>query len=129
MKKFLEKLKFDKNGLIPAIVQEVETNEVLMLAYMNEESLQATLETGKTHFWSRSRGKLWQKGATSGSEQIVHEILFDCDEDSLLIKVHQKGGACHTGYKSCFYRKINNKGSKIEIVSRKVLPPTKPEKQ
>ncbi|MCK4262007.1 phosphoribosyl-AMP cyclohydrolase [bacterium] len=125
MKEFLEKLKFDENGLIPAIVQEVETNEILMLAYMNEESLKATLRTGRTHFWSRSRGKLWQKGETSGCEQIVHEILFDCDEDTLLIKIHQKGGACHTGYKSCFYRRINSKGGKIEIVSRKVLPPAK----
>ena len=125
MKEFLEKLKFDKNGLIPAVIQEAETNEILMLAYMNEESLKATLKTGRTHFWSRSRRKLWQKGETSGCEQIVHEILFDCDGDTLLIKVHQKGGACHTGYKTCFYRRINSKGGKIEIVSRKVVPPTK----
>ncbi|NOX97640.1 MAG: phosphoribosyl-AMP cyclohydrolase [Nitrospirae bacterium] len=123
VKDCLKELKFDDKGLIPVVIQEVETNEVLMLAYMNETSLSATLETGRTHFWSRSRGKLWKKGEVSGCEQIVHEIFVDCDEDSLLIKVHQKGGACHTGYKSCFYRKINVKQDMIEIVSRKVFHP------
>lgn len=123
VKDFLKELKFDAEDLVPAVIQEVETNEVLMLAYMNEASLLATLETGRTHFWSRSRGKLWRKGDTSGCEQIVHEILFDCDGDSLLIRVHQKGGACHTGYKSCFYRKVNLKQDAVEIVSRKVFHP------
>lgn len=123
VKDFLKGLKLDAQGLIPAVIQEVETNEVLMLAYMNEASLSATIETGSTHFWSRSRGKLWRKGGVSDCEQIVHEILFDCDEDSLLIRVHQKGGACHTGHKSCFYRKINLKQDTVEIVSRKIFHP------
>ncbi len=124
VKDFLKELKFDAQGLVPVVIQEVETNEVLMLAYMNETSLLATLETGRTHFWSRSRGKLWKKGETSGCEQLVHEILPDCDEDSLLIRVHQKGGgACHTGYKSCFYRKVNSKQDAVEIVGRKVFHP------
>ena len=105
MKKVLKKLKFDKNGLVPAIVQEVETNEVLMLAYMNEESLRATLETGKTHFWSRSRQEYWCKGETSGDRQYVREAYYDCDGDTLLLVVEQEGrGACHTGERSCFHR-------------------------
>ena len=119
----LKQLKFDDKGLIPVIVQEVETNEILMLAYMNETSLSATLETGKTHFWSRSRGKLWKKGEISGCEQLVHEILIDCDEDTILIRVHQQGGACHTGYKTCFYRKLNLKQDTVDVVSRKVFHP------
>ncbi len=123
VEEFLKELKFDDKGLVPVIIQEVETNEVLMLAYMNEESLALTLDTGRTHFWSRSRGKLWKKGEISGCEQIVDEILFDCDEDSLLITVHQKGGACHTGYKSCFYRKLNVKQDSVDIVSRKIFHP------
>ncbi|MCD5397644.1 phosphoribosyl-AMP cyclohydrolase [candidate division NPL-UPA2 bacterium] len=124
VKDFLKELKFDAQGLLPVIIQEVETSEVLMLAYMNETSLLVTLETGKTHFWSRSRRKLWKKGETSGCEQLVHEILPDCDEDSLLIRVHQKGGgACHTGYKSCFYRKLNIKQDAVETVGRKVFHP------
>lgn len=100
-------LKFDENGLIPAIIQDEATKDILMVAYMNKESLQKTLETGKTHFWSRSRQKLWLKGETSGHYQLVKEIWYDCDEDTLLIKVEQIGDvACHTGERSCFYRKI-----------------------
>ena len=101
------KLKFNENGLIPAIIQDVNTNEVLMLAYMNKLSIRRTLETGRTHFWSRSRKKLWLKGETSGNFQEVKEIYYDCDMDALLVKVKQIGVACHTGNKSCFYRKIN----------------------
>ncbi|GIM28230.1 phosphoribosyl-AMP cyclohydrolase [Clostridium polyendosporum] len=93
-------------GLIPTIIVEASTNEVLMLAYMNEESYKKTLETKTTWFYSRSRDKLWNKGETSGHFQKVLEILIDCDEDTLLIKVEQKGPACHTGAKSCFYRKV-----------------------
>jgi phosphoribosyl-AMP cyclohydrolase len=101
-------LKYDKQGLIPAIIQDVKSNEVLMLAYMNKTSLKKTIETGKTHFWSRSRQKYWMKGETSGNVQLVKEILYDCDEDTLLIKVEQVGtGACHTGNRSCFYRNID----------------------
>ena len=103
----LPKLKFNENGLIPAIIQDVNTNEVLMLAYMNKLSIRRTLETGRTHFWSRSRKKLWLKGETSGNFQEVKEIYYDCDMDALLVKVKQIGVACHTGNKSCFYRKIN----------------------
>lgn len=103
----LPELKFDEKGLIPAIVQEATTGEVLMMAYMNRESLRMTLESGYTHFWSRSRQKYWKKGETSGCVQEVAEILYDCDEDTLLIKVRQHGGgACHTGARTCFFRKI-----------------------
>ena len=97
---------FTKSDLIPAIIQCAETNEVLMLAYMNEESLSKTAETGYTWFWSRSRGELWNKGATSGNTQKVTEIFSDCDNDTLLIKVIQKGNACHTGSRSCFFNKM-----------------------
>jgi phosphoribosyl-AMP cyclohydrolase len=106
MKELLLQIKYDANGLIPAIVQDAETNEVLMLAYMNAESLQMTLETGETWFWSRSRSELWHKGATSGNLQRVVELRVDCDADTLLIKVHPAGPACHTGNRTCFYRNI-----------------------
>jgi len=106
-------LNFNKiNGLVPAIVQDYETGEVLMLAFMNQEAWEATLSTGKATYFSRSRQKLWVKGETSGNLQIVKEILVDCDEDTVLLKVEQRGGAaCHTGYRSCFYRKVENDGS------------------
>ncbi|MGM9960542.1 MAG: phosphoribosyl-AMP cyclohydrolase [Allobaculum sp.] len=98
-------LDFEKcGGLIPAIVQDVHDGTVLMLAYMNEESLEKTLKTGKATFWSRSRNELWTKGETSGNYQLVKEIRKDCDEDTLLIKVESVGPACHTGNRSCFYR-------------------------
>lgn len=99
-------LRFDEKGLIPAVVQDSRSQEVLMVAFMNKEALQKTLETGLTHFWSRSRNALWQKGETSGHSQQVEEILYDCDADTLLIKVTQKGTACHTGNRSCFYRTL-----------------------
>lgn len=103
----IPELKYNDQGLIPTIVQEVNTNEVLMLAYMNEDSLEKTLEIGKTCFWSRSRQKYWIKGETSGNVQIVKEIRYDCDADTLLVKVEQVGkGACHTGERTCFFRKI-----------------------
>ena len=106
-KKFrLSTLKFDSRGLIPAIVQDYRSNELLMLAYMNKESLRRTLKTGKTCFWSRSRKVYWIKGATSGNFQLVKSVCYDCDKDALLIKVRQIGVACHTGNRSCFYRKI-----------------------
>ena len=99
------KLDFEKgNGLIPVIVQEVGTNEVLMLAYMNEEAFQKTVETKLATYWSRSRNELWVKGETSKHYQHVEEILIDCDEDTILLKVVQEGAACHTGHHSCFYR-------------------------
>ncbi len=97
---------FKKSELIPAIIKENGTNKVLMLAYMNEESLNKTVESGYTWFYSRSRGELWNKGATSGHFQKVVNIFVDCDDDTLLITVEQQGNACHTGKHSCFYRKI-----------------------
>jgi phosphoribosyl-AMP cyclohydrolase len=100
-------LKFDDKGLIPAIIQDVKTGDVLMMAYMNEESLKKTLETGTTWFWSRSRQEYWNKGATSGNIQNVKNILYDCDADTLLITVDQQGaGACHTGTWSCFTNEL-----------------------
>lgn len=97
------------NGLIPVVVQDVHTNQVLMLAYMNEESLKKTIDTKLATYYSRSRNELWLKGETSGHYQHVKEILVDCDEDTLLIKVEQEGAACHTGKYSCFYRDIDGK--------------------
>jgi len=102
----LKSFKFDKQGLIPAIIQDYKTGEVLMLAYMNKESLARTIKLGKTCFWSRSRREYWVKGETSGCFQYVKSIAYDCDMDSLLLKVRQAGVACHTGNRSCFYRKI-----------------------
>lgn len=114
---------FEKGkGLLPVIVQDDETGEVLMLAYMNREAWSKTLETGKATYWSRSRNELWVKGETSGHIQIVKGILVDCDSDTILLKVHQIGGAaCHTGYKSCFYRKVVN--GKMEIMGKPVFKP------
>ena len=100
-------LKFDEKGLIPAVVQESKTGEVLMVAYMNAESLKKTVESGLTWYWSRSRQKFWQKGETSGNIQRVKEILYDCDMDTLLIKVEQTGPACHTGKRCCFFRSFS----------------------
>lgn len=99
-------IKYDERGLVPAIVQEEKTGEVLMLAYMNSESLERTLETGRTWFYSRSRRELWPKGETSGNIQRVRKVLYDCDADALLVLVEQVGAACHTGEHSCFYREL-----------------------
>lgn len=95
--------KFDQNGLIPAVVQDADTGQILMLAYMNETSLNLTIETNQTHFWSRSRQELWHKGATSGNTQEVVDIFLDCDGDAILVRVHPAGPACHTGKTSCFH--------------------------
>ncbi len=105
---------FVKSDLIPAIVVEESTGQVLMLAYMNRESLQKTMETGYTWFWSRSRQELWNKGATSGHLQKVKELYADCDNDTLLVKVEQTGAACHTGHHSCFYKQILPVGRELE---------------
>lgn len=103
----VDELKFDSSGLIPAVVQDAENGDVLMVAYMNRESLVETIETGKTWFWSRSRQKYWMKGESSGHTQDVREIYYDCDADCLLVKVVQNGpGACHTNERSCFYRRL-----------------------
>jgi phosphoribosyl-AMP cyclohydrolase len=112
-------LKFDDKGLITAIAQDQETNEILMLAFMNLEALEKTVETGKAHYFSRSRGKLWLKGESSGHVQLVHDIFIDCDADAILMKIEQLGGgACHTGYRSCFYRTLEG-----DVVSEKVFDP------
>ncbi len=102
----ISELKYDDKGLIPAIIQDAGDKEILMVAYMNEESLKKTLETGETWYWSRSRQEFWHKGATSGNVQKVKEICYDCDKDALLVIVEQTGVACHTGERSCFYRKL-----------------------
>ena len=117
MQVFLDAVKFDKDGLVPAIAQDAETGKVLMLAYMNRESLEITLKERKMCYWSRSRKELWRKGATSGNTQEVKEILIDCDGDALVFKITQTGGACHTGYESCFFRKVEDDGS-FEIVDK-----------
>lgn len=111
-----------KQGLVPVIVQDWKTGEVLMMAYMNAESWAKTQETGKACFWSRSRKKIWLKGETSGHVQIVKEVYLDCDNDALLLKVEQVGGAaCHTGYRSCFYRRIEN--GRAESIGERVFDP------
>ena len=115
-------LDFSKNnGLIPAIAQDYQSGEVLMLAFMNEEAWVKTQETGLAHYYSRTRKTLWKKGSSSGHIQKVKEIFVDCDNDTLLLKVEQIGAACHKGYRSCFYRKLEN--SKLKIVSKKVFNP------
>ncbi len=115
-------LTYDSAGLIPAIVVDGETRQVLMLAYMNAESLRRTLRTGKTHFWSRSRGRYWMKGESSGHTQEVRAIYADCDGDTLLLEVTQRGGACHEGYRSCFFRRLGRDGQ-WDVVAEKVFDP------
>ncbi|WP_039764372.1 MULTISPECIES: bifunctional phosphoribosyl-AMP cyclohydrolase/phosphoribosyl-ATP diphosphatase HisIE [unclassified Caldicellulosiruptor] len=114
----LSALKFDKNGLIPVIVQDFNTNEILMLAYMNEESINLTIETGYMHYFSRSRNKIWKKGETSGNFQKVKALYLDCDGDAILAIVEQTGVACHTGNKTCFFTNIfgEDKKSKVDIL-------------
>ena len=110
-------------GLIPSITQDEQTGEVLMQAYMNQEAWEKTLETGKATYFSRSRQKLWVKGGTSGNVQLVREVRIDCDNDAILLKVKQVGGAaCHTGHKSCFHKKIVGKGE-VEIIGEPVFDP------
>ena len=108
---FYDQLKFTADGLIPAIIQEQSTGRVLMMAWMNRASLETTIATGKTHFWSRSRQKFWMKGESSGHVQLVKDIAFDCDGDTLLIQVEQTGAACHEGFKSCFFRSVEGAGA------------------
>lgn len=117
-------LNFNKSpdGLLPAIVQDSKSGEVLMLAYVNEQAWKATLSSGRAHYWSRSRNQLWQKGESSGHVQLIQQILVDCDEDTIVYQVEQLGGAaCHTGHRSCFYRRVEGK----ELVSeeKKVFDP------
>ena len=121
----LEDLKLDANGLIPAIIQDAKTHQVLMMAWMNREALSKTLETGKTHFYSRSRNKLWLKGESSGHTQTVLSIKKDCDQDVLLVEVEQHGAACHEGFVTCFFRKLDPATGQWETVGERVFDPAK----
>lgn len=106
---WLDAIRWNADGLVPAIAQDAASGDILMMAWMNPESLQLTVTEGQAVYWSRSRGQLWRKGETSGHQQLVSEIRLDCDEDVILLKVEQKGGiACHTGRRSCFYRKLQD---------------------
>lgn len=118
----LAQLKLDPQGLIPAIVQDAQTGDVLMMAYMNALALERTLQTGQVHFWSRSRKALWRKGETSGHTQELEAIYLDCDADTLLVKVRQQGAACHLGYRSCFFRRVSPDGT-LEQVAEPVFNP------
>ena len=114
----LDELKFDEHGLIPAVVQEAETGEVLMVAWMNRAAVAATLATGLTHFWSRSRQQLWRKGETSGHTQHVRALYADCDADTLLVQVHQDGVACHTGNRTCFFTAVRGDAVAANMLER-----------
>ena len=121
----LPNLKYTADGLIPAIVQDAQSRRVLMMAWMNETSLQQTIETGLMHYWSRSRQKYWLKGETSGHTQKVVRWAADCDADTLLFEVEQTGGACHTGYESCFFQAYTPDGTPLEIKEEKLFDPEK----
>ncbi|MCF6345219.1 MAG: phosphoribosyl-AMP cyclohydrolase [Thiomicrorhabdus sp.] len=114
-------IKFDQNGLIPAIAQQFDTKEVLMMAWMNLQSLEETLKTGRVCYWSRSRQNYWRKGEESGQIQLLKSLAFDCDGDTILLTVDQTGPACHTGRRSCFYSQV--KGNKLEITSEPLIDP------
>ena len=119
----LDGLKYDANGLIPAIIQDTDTGEVLMMAYMNKHSLEESLRTGKTHFWSRSRQKYWMKGESSGHTQEIREVFIDCDVDTILMKVKQNGAACHEGYKNCFFRKLDSATGDWAVTAPRLVDP------
>ena len=120
---FCDQLKFDANGLIPAIIQDQKTGRVLMMAWMNRASIEKTVATGKTHFWSRSRQKFWMKGESSGHTQMVKDIAFDCDGDTLLIQVDQIGAACHEGYRSCFFRSAGEGKGDVRVTEPQLIAP------
>src|SRR5215471_4696859 len=121
---FYERLKFDAStGLIPAFIQEQKSGRVLMMAWMNRASLEKTIETGKTHFWSRSRQQFWMKGETSGHTQQVKDVAFDCDGDTLLIQVEQVGAACHKGYQSCFFRSVESGAEEFNVTEEQLETP------
>jgi phosphoribosyl-AMP cyclohydrolase len=122
---FHDKIKFNSEGLVPAIVQEQSSGRVLMMAWMNQASLQKTVETGKTHFWSRSRQQFWMKGESSGHTQSVKDIAYDCDGDTLLIQVEQVGAACHEGYHSCFFRSVGTDGKTERVTEPQLETPEK----
>lgn len=120
----LPPLKYNSDGLIPAIVQDATTKRVLMMAWMNETSLQQTLASGQMHYWSRSRQKYWLKGETSGHTQTVRHWYVDCDADTLLFEVEQVGGACHTGFQSCFFQEMDRAGEPVTIVEQRMFDPS-----
>ncbi len=120
---FIKNLKFNNDGLIPAIVQDAANGRVLMMAWMNESALEKTVLTGKTHFWSRSRQKFWMKGESSGHTQSVKDIAYDCDGDTLLVQVEQEGAACHEGYRSCFFTSIDQEGASTKITEPMLKSP------
>ncbi len=120
---WVDQIRFDSDGLVPAIIQDARTQEVLMVAYMNREALLQTLKTGLTHFYSRSRRRIWLKGETSGHFQRVNAISLDCDGDALWVSVHQKGGACHEGYRSCFFRTFQPSQGKWKITGKPLFDP------
>lgn len=120
-KEIINQLKFDSNGLIPAIMQDAENGEVLMFAFMNAEAVEKTLTSGLANFYSRSRNKMWVKGESSGHTQEVKEVYFDCDKDVLLVKIKQNVAACHTGYRSCFFNQIDLKSESVKTVGDKVF--------
>jgi phosphoribosyl-AMP cyclohydrolase len=120
---FMDQLRFNADGLIPAIIQEQSTGKVLMMAWMNQAALEQTLAGGQTVFWSRSRRKFWRKGETSGHTQRVKRIALDCDGDTLLVQVEQTGAACHEGYHSCFFRSVGQDGRSWEITEARLVNP------
>ena len=117
----LSELKYDRDGLVAAVIQDHTNNEVLMVGYMNADAVKETLTTGRVCFWSRSRQKLWIKGETSGHTQTVVSVAVDCDGDALLIKVEQKVAACHVGYRSCFFREVSPDGASTRVIGKKVF--------
>ena len=119
----MESFKFNSQGLIPAIIQDQESGEVLMLAYMDKTALERTLKEKHTVFFSRSRNQYWVKGESSGHVQTVHQALTDCDQDTILIKVTQKGGACHLGYRSCFVHELDDAGKIVNVTQEKIFDP------
>ena len=119
----LDSFAFGRDGLVTAVVQDHATGQVLMVAHMNRDALARTLETRIAHYWSRSRGKLWKKGETSGHLQHVREVYVDCDRDCVLLRVEQVGGACHTGYRSCFYTRLTAGGAGLEEIGERVFDP------
>jgi phosphoribosyl-AMP cyclohydrolase len=122
--RILDQLKFDSDGLVPAVVQDAENGDVLMVGWMNREAVERTLREGKVCFWSRSRQKFWVKGETSGHFQLVKGVYVDCDQDCLLVKATQIGAACHDGYRSCFYREIKPEGT-VELTDERLVDPEK----
>lgn len=115
---FLDSLKYDSDGLVPAVVQDATNGDVLMVAYMNRDAVEKTLTSGRACFWSRSRQTFWIKGETSGNIQAVKSVYVDCDKDCFVIKVDQTGAACHEGYRSCFFRKVDSEGNETIVMER-----------